>query len=403
MLSTQTIEIVKSTAPILETRGKEITTVFYKTMFEAHPELLNIFNHANQKRGRQQTALANTVTAAAYYIDQLEVLLPVVKQIAHKHRSLMIKPEHYPIVGKYLLLAIKKVLGDAATDDILKAWEEAYGAIADIFIGVEREMYEEAENKVGGWRDYREFEVIKKVRESDVITSFYLKPTDGLAIPEFEPGQYITVRVQIPGEQFMMNRQYSLTNVSNGEYYRISVKSESMHDNPDGKVSNYLHKEVSTGDIVQLTVPAGDFTLKEGTEPITFIAAGVGITPFMSMLNTLYKQESLRKITLIHAFKNRKIQAFADELSMLSRQMHDMTINFYNEEADVFEENYKIGRINEDVLKQLDQNGIFYVCGPVEFMQIVIQMLYKLGVPKDKVRYEFFGPSMKIETVTEKV
>ena len=123
----------------------------------------------------------------------------------------------------------------------------------------------------------------------------------------------------------------------------------------------------------------------------------------MSMLNTLYKQESLRKITLIHAFKNRKLQAFADELSMLSRQMHDMTINFYNEEADVFEENYKIGRINEDVLKQLDQNGIFYVCGPVEFMQIVIQMLYKLGVPKDKVRYEFFGPSMKIETVTEKV
>lgn len=400
MLSNQTIEIVKSTAPILETRGKEITTIFYKTMFEAHPELLNIFNHANQKKGRQQTALANTVTAAANYIDQLEVLLPVVKQIAHKHRSLVIKPEHYPIVGEYLLRAIKEVLGDAATEEILNAWEEAYGAIADVFISVERSMYEEAENSNGGWREYKDFTVIKKVKESDVITSFYLKPTDELSLPEFKPGQYITVRMQIPGEQYLMNRQYSLTNASNGEYYRISVKRESQPDEPEGKVSNYLHMEVDSGDKVQVTVPAGDFTLEEGSEPMTFIAAGVGITPFMSMLHTLYKQSDLRKITLIHAFKNRKLQAFADELSMLSEQMHDMSILFYHEENIDTEGLYRAGRVNENVLKQLDREGIFYVCGPVEFMRDVFQTLYNLGIPQEKIRFEFFGPSMKIESVT---
>ena len=87
-------------------------------MFETHPQLLNIFNQANQQKGRQQTALANTVYAAAQYIDQLEVLLPAVKQIAHKHRSLVVKPEHYPIVGEHLLKAIKEVLGDAATDGV---------------------------------------------------------------------------------------------------------------------------------------------------------------------------------------------------------------------------------------------------------------------------------------------
>ena len=99
MLSQETINIIKSTVPVLEEHGKTITTVFYKNMFEAHPELLNIFNHANQSQGRQQTALANTVYAAAANIDNLGAILPAVVQIAHKHKSLGITEDQYPIVG----------------------------------------------------------------------------------------------------------------------------------------------------------------------------------------------------------------------------------------------------------------------------------------------------------------
>lgn len=129
MLSRKTIEIVKSTVPILKTQGTDITTYFYKTMFAAHPELLNIFNQTNQSRGRQQTALANAVLAAASYIDHLETILPVVEQISQKHRGLGVKPEHYPIVGEFLLKAIKEVLGDVATEEVLQAWAEAYGPL----------------------------------------------------------------------------------------------------------------------------------------------------------------------------------------------------------------------------------------------------------------------------------
>ncbi|CAF4207144.1 unnamed protein product, partial [Rotaria sordida] len=77
-------------------------------MFAAHPELLNLFNQTNQKVGTQPLALANTVYFAAENIDHLDVLTPQVKLIAHKHRALTVLPEHYPIVGKYLLLAIKE-------------------------------------------------------------------------------------------------------------------------------------------------------------------------------------------------------------------------------------------------------------------------------------------------------
>src|SRR5699024_224906 len=145
-------------------------------------------------------ALANLVYEAAKNIDQLENVLDEVKLVDHKHRGLGVKPEHYPIVGKYLLLAIKEVLGDDATNDIMNAWKEAYGVIAQVFIDIEIEMDEEVAGQRGGWEGFKDFVVVDRVKESDVITSFYLKPYDNNVLAEYETGQYLTRRVKIPNE-----------------------------------------------------------------------------------------------------------------------------------------------------------------------------------------------------------
>lgn len=142
MLSQKTIDIVKSTVPALQERGLEITTVFYKRMFENNPEVKPMFDMNKQNSGEQPKALAMTVLAAAQNIDNLEALLPAVKKIGQKHVNVNVEPKHYPIVGKNLLLAIKEVLGDAATDEVLGAWEEAYGVIAKVFIDVEKNIYD---------------------------------------------------------------------------------------------------------------------------------------------------------------------------------------------------------------------------------------------------------------------
>ncbi|MGY0394456.1 MULTISPECIES: globin domain-containing protein [unclassified Fusobacterium] len=141
MLSQKTIDIIKSTVPVLKERGVEITQVFYKNMLGENPEIKAMFDQDKQKDGSQPKALAMTVLAAAQNIENLGVLMPAVEKIGKTHVNLNVKPEHYPIVGKYLLGAIKEVLGDAATDEILTAWGEAYGVIADIFIKVETDMY----------------------------------------------------------------------------------------------------------------------------------------------------------------------------------------------------------------------------------------------------------------------
>ncbi|WP_010281935.1 NO-inducible flavohemoprotein, partial [Bacillus timonensis] len=322
MLNQKTIEIVKSTVPVLEKYGKDITTHFYKRMFKNNPELLNIFNHANQRQGRQQTALANAVYAAAAHIDNLEAIIPVVKQIGQKHRALGIQPEHYPIVGENLLGAIKEVLGDAATDEIINAWAEAYGAIADAFIGVEKEMYKEAKEQPGGWEGFRNFVVERKVKESEVITSFYLKPEDGKEIASYQAGQYLTVKVQPEGDEYTHIRHYSLSDAPGKDYYRISVKREEH-----GVVSNYLHQQVNEGEIITISAPAGDFVLESKETPAILISGGVGLTPMVSMLNTIVEQQPEREVMFIHGALNSEVHALKDEVAALASK-HDNVKNF---------------------------------------------------------------------------
>lgn len=403
MLNQQTIEIIKATVPVLEKHGEAITTRFYQLMFDQHPELLNIFNHANQKQGRQQKALASAVYAAAVHIDNLEAIIPVVKQIGHKHRSLGIKPEHYPIVGKHLLLAIKDVLGEAATDEIIAAWGQAYGVIADAFIGIEAQMYEAAANQNGGWEGFRSFMVDKKVKESDVITSIYLKPADGKEIAAFLPGQYVSIKLEIEGEIYTHIRQYSLSDAPGKDYYRISVKRESGTVNPDGTVSNYLHDQVREGDALKVSAPAGDFVLESNRfTPIVLLSGGVGLTPMVSMLKTVVETQPDRKVTFIHACENGNVHALREEVEALSVLENVNSFIFYAAPTDDDRNQKRFdveGYVSRDWLEKNVpvKNADFYFCGPVPFMKAINSTLNVLGVNQDQIHYEFFGPKGDLE------
>ncbi|PZD97581.1 NO-inducible flavohemoprotein [Paenibacillus sambharensis] len=407
MLSEQTIRIIKSTVPVLETAGVEITKRFYQMMFTSHPELLNIFNHANQKQGRQQTALANAVYAAAVHIDQLPAILPVVKQIAHKHRSLGVKPEHYPIVGEHLLKAIKDVLGEAATPEILQAWKEAYGVIAGVFIQVEEEMYSEAEHQPGGWEGFRAFRVQLKEKESEVITSFYLVPVDGGPVADFQPGQYVSIKLEIPGEAYTHIRQYSLSDAPHNPYYRISVKREDGADSrPAGKVSAYLHEQVKEGDTVWLSAPAGDFVLDEqDTRPVVLISGGVGLTPMVSMLNTLVQRTPERPVTFIHAAVNGTVHALKQQVLETAGKHPQVSAYFCyeqpGEEDRAAQAYHKEGYIDQQWLQTVVPDAakaVFYFCGPLAFMSVVNHSLRKMGVAESDIHYEFFGPAGSLES-----
>ena len=180
-LSEQTIAIVKATAPALRAHGLAITQRMYERMF-VNEEVKAMFDQAAQQSGEQPKKLAAAILAYAENVDKLQNLTAPVLRMAARHVEVGVKPEHYPIVAENLLPAIRDVLGEAATDEVLAAWGEAYWFLADILIGREKQVYEELSSAKGGWSGWRRFRIADKRRESDIITSFVLKPEDGRSV-----------------------------------------------------------------------------------------------------------------------------------------------------------------------------------------------------------------------------
>jgi len=175
-LSQQTIAVVKATVPALEQHGPVITETMYRRLFR-NEHIAALFNQANQKKGTQRLALAHAVLAYAQNIENLSVLGAAVERIAQKHIGYAILPEHYPFVGEALLGAIEEVLGDAATEEILQAWGEAYWFLADLLIEREAAIRGAIAAQPGGWTDWRRFRIAARKVGAEGIVSFTRRPS----------------------------------------------------------------------------------------------------------------------------------------------------------------------------------------------------------------------------------
>lgn len=396
MLTPTTIATVKATAPVLAEHGYAIIQRFYERLFQAHPELKNIFNMRHQEHGDQQRALAGAVLAYATHIDNLPVLQSAVSRIASKHASLGVVPAQYPVVGEHLLAAIKEVLGSAATEPVLSAWAEAYQALADIFIKVEGDLYRQTAAKPGGWTGWRNFVVGHRRAESEVITTFYLEPEDGQPVADFTPGQYVSVAVDLPQTGLQQIRQYSLSDAPNGKLYRISVKREATPDGA-GYVSNLLHDYVNKGDVVRLSAPFGDFAIDmQATTPVVLVSGGVGLTPLISMLKMLLR-DSEREVVFVHGARNSKVHAMKAAIRAVADTNRRMkSFVFYDaplkDDAPGYDYDFEgvvdLNRIADAIrLPGAD----YYICGPAAFMPVQIAALKKLGVEESRIHHEVFG------------
>lgn len=404
MLSPQTLQVVKATAPVVAAHAETITRCFYQRMFTSHPEVLAYFNQAHQVSGNQQRALAGAIIAYATHIDNLSALGPAVELIAQKHCSLNIQPEHYPIVGESLMAAIHEVLGAAVTPEIDAAWREAYQFLAQVCIDREAEIYKLQRSQTGGWNGYRPFVVERKQKESETVTSFYLRPQDGGPLADYVPGQYLTVKVDHPTTP-TSPRNYSLSDIPGTGYYRISVKREpaSSAQVPAGLISNYLHDHIQQGDVLQIGPPCGEFTLQAADDrPLVFLAGGIGVTPLLAMLKSLAARNARQPIVFIQAARNSSEQAFARELQDIAARMPNLTVHTRYDaplESDCSDGHCQsTGFIDLPLLQSLlsDQDAEFYLCGPQIFMAMVCQQLHGWGVPDHQIHYEFFGPKQML-------
>ncbi|KAK2606271.1 hypothetical protein QQS21_003319 [Conoideocrella luteorostrata] len=413
-LTARQIATVKATAPVVKQYGSTITATFYRNMLAAHPELKNYFSLRNQQSGAQQAALANAVFAYASYIDDLPKLHHAVERIAHKHASLFIKADQYPIVGKYLVGAFAEVLGDALTPEIADAWVAAYGQLADVFIQREQQLYDEAAD----WQTWRTFKIVNKEAETEAIVSLHLEPVDGRPLPAFKPGQYVSVQLPIPElDGLLQSRQYSLSVApeNNMKQYRVSVKKESANENTTlddlsagkvkGVISNRLHDMYQVGDEVALSPPRGEFFFEPAAAapdiPVVLLSIGVGATPMVSILDSILKSSNpSRPVTWAQAARHsdslcfrKHIRETSQNNSSIKRAVFVKSVGKGDKKGIDYDYEGSLSMeklAEEGALHLCDNTAGYYICGPEEWMVEIRDQLVGRGVPLERVHLELF-------------
>lgn len=241
-------------------------------------------------------------------------------------------------------------------------------------------------------RQWLSWRVSRIEQESRDIRSFYLQPGDGAAVT-FAPGQHIPVRLRIEGQTPLI-RTYSLSSAPSDGYLRISVKAQ-------GPASWHLHRALKVGDLLDVRLPMGSFTLDQDSErPLVLIGAGVGITPLIAMLREQLASGQGRRIYLFHGGRTLADLPFQQELGALQKQSAGL-LNIHRalsqpEAHAVQGRDYTFAsRLGIDQIKTtlaLDDYD-FYLCGPASFTQDLYEGLRSVHVPDSRIHAEAFGPS----------
>ena len=257
----------------------------------------------------------------------------------------------------------------------------------------------------GQWVGYRKFRIVRKQLEADSICSFYLAPHDGRPLPPYLPGQYLTFRLDIPGQNKPVTRCYSLSDgPTHEDYYRVTIKKQSAPPNkaevPAGLASTFFHDGLSEGDLIDLKAPSGQFHLRVDTQaPVVLIGGGIGLTPMLSMLNYIAATKSRREVWFFYGIRNGREHVMKQHLREVGANHPNIrVVTCYSdplkEELEGADFDYA-ERVSIDLLKRVlgVNNFDFYVCGPPPMMESITKGLYDWGVPEDRVHFEAFGPA----------
>jgi ferredoxin-NADP reductase len=254
------------------------------------------------------------------------------------------------------------------------------------------------------WNGFRKFVVKQKVLEADGLTSIYLGPHDGRALPDFMPGQYLTFQLPIAGQSKPVIRCYSLSERPRRDYYRITVKYlAAPPDSPGiapGLGSGYFHNDVREGDIIDVKAPGGHFFLDPMEKGgVVLIGGGIGVTPMLSMLNTLVGLHSRREVWFFYSVRNSDDHIMRDALQTIAREnpnMHIVVCYSRPRQDNVAGQHYdEVGRLSVNLIRGRlpSSNFDFYMCGPGAMMEDLTRELLDWGVPSSRIHFETFGPS----------
>lgn len=382
-VSSTVLDTVKATLPAVAQAGTDFTSHFYQRMFQAHPELRNIFNQTNQQRGIQPRKLFCTIAQAATAALQTGTLPgAAIEAVCQKHCALGIQKDAYDIVGEHLIATIKETLTDDA--NVLAAWASLYDDIAGFLTERELEIYQQA-----AWEGKKEFKLISKEAQNGAgtIFRFTFESADVKNIAMI-PGQYTTIWFPVSSVDSEANkgaseqpRHYTLAVQPDGSQSRLTISVQKY-----GTFSNKLHA-AEIGSTFQFSAPFGDFILDTGN-PVVLLSAGIGLTPCLAMLES---RKGVGNSVWMHGARNGSLHAYHQRVSVLASSCH----TWYSQPADGDKFDHKgrmdLSTVPKETLLLSDLSTQYFLCGPKEFLDEQIKALETLGVDASRLHTETFG------------
>jgi len=237
---------------------------------------------------------------------------------------------------------------------------------------------------------WRKLKVAAVVEETPFVRSFYFESLDGAALPAYQPGQYLPIRVPMEGKDAPLLRTYTLSDAHDARRYRISVKRE-------GVASNWLHDHLATGMELETMTPRGAFVYDAASpRPAVLISAGIGITPMIAMLHHILAVDKAdaKRVFFFHGARSDRERPFSAHLKALAAKHPSLSMHLYDSAASA-EEGIEQGRVNLAALKRAlpFDDYDFYLCGPEQFMRDLYEGLRALNVADERIRFEAFGPA----------
>lgn len=264
------------------------------------------------------------------------------------------------------------------------------------------------------WDGFKEFVVQRRQVEdgNNSICSFYLVPADNKPLATFRPGQFLSFKLQIEDPETHKSKSvvrcYSLSDAPRADHYRVSIKRipapANQPDVPAGLSSSFFHDHVQEGSRLLVKAPSGHFHLMEEEPlPIVLVGGGIGITPMLSILNTVLESGIKREIWLYYGVRTGDEMIMKQHLQTLA-SIHD---NFHlhlcfsaPNENDVEGVDYQHnGQVTIPLLRTTLKlmRYQFYVCGPKPMMESLVPGLEDWGVDSGDIYYESFGPATLIK------
>ncbi|WP_321812644.1 MULTISPECIES: pyridoxamine 5'-phosphate oxidase family protein [unclassified Burkholderia] len=243
------------------------------------------------------------------------------------------------------------------------------------------------------WRPLR---IAKIVDEARAIRSFHFEAADGDALPAYEAGQHLTLRVALPDEDAPTIRSYTLSDAPGASHYRITVKRE-------GRVSAWLHDHARAGMTLDAQMPRGRFTFDVASpRPAVLVSAGIGITPMIAMLRrALAADAPSRRVVFVHGARDTADRPFSAELTRIADADPRVSLHWFDSRPQR-DGAARPGRVDIAQLKRIlpFDDYDFYLCGPAAFMRDMYDGLRALNVPDERIRFEAFGPSSVVRSAT---